>query len=88
MAKVLVETVSMTRMRYVVETPDDHPEYALDTVACDEGIEVSQLFLGENIVSHREITKAEYLDMFDEDNEYLSSWSDEKKLEYVTRIEK
>lgn len=88
MAKVLVETVSMMRMRYVVETPDDHPEYALDTVVCDEGIEVSQLFLGETIVSHREITDAEYLDMFDEDNEYLAAWTDEKKMEYVTRIEK
>lgn len=87
MAKVLVETISMMRMRYVVETPDGHPGYALDTVTCEEATEVSQLFLGETIVSHREITDAEYLDMFDEDNEYLAAWTDEKKMEYVTRIE-
>lgn len=88
MAKVLVETVTMMRIRYVVETPDDHPEYALDTVACDEGIEVSQLYLGENIVSHRIITDADYLNMFDEDNTYASGWTDEQKLGYITRIEK
>lgn len=86
MAKVLVETVSMFRHRYVVEAPDDHPEYALDTVTCDEGIEVSQLSLGETIVSHRVISDAEYLDIFDEDNEYLSAWTDVKKMEYITRI--
>lgn len=86
MAKVLVETVAMFRHRYVVETPDDHPEYALDTVVCDEAKEVSQLFLDETIVSHRVITDAEYLDLFDADNEYLSEWSDEKKMEYITRV--
>lgn len=88
MANVLVETISMVRMRYVVETPDDHPEYALDTVVCDEAIEVSQLFLDETVVSHRMITDAEYLNLFDADNEYLSEWTDEKKMDYITRIKK
>lgn len=86
MAKVLVETVSTFRHRYVIETPDDHPEYALDTVVCNEAEEVSQMFLDETIVSHRVITDAEYLDMFDEDNGYLSAWTDEEKLKFITRI--
>ena len=88
MAKVLVETVSMMRHRYVVETPDEHPEYALDTVTCSEAEEVSQLFIDELITSHRVITDEEYLKMFDEDNEYLSRWSTEKKMGLITRIKK
>ena len=51
MAWVLVDAVSMFRMRYMIETPDDHPEYALDTVVCQEGKEFSQEHLGETIVS-------------------------------------
>ena len=88
MAKVLVETVSMMRHRYVVETPDDHPEYALDTVTCDEAKEVSQHFLGETIVTHSEISDVEYLEMFDSDNGYMLEWTDEKKMSFITRIKK
>lgn len=86
MAKVLVETVSMMRHRYVIETPDDHPEYALDTVVCNEATEVSQLFLDETIVSHRQITDAEYLDLFDADNAYLARWTQEQKMSYITKV--
>lgn len=86
MAKVLVETIAVFRHRYVVETPDDHPEYALDTVACQEAEEMSQLFLGETITSHRVIDDVEHLRVFNEDNDYLANWSDEKKMSIITRI--
>lgn len=88
MAKVLVETVSMFRMRYVVETPDDHPEYALDTVTCNEAEEFSQRHLDEIIMSHRVVDDAEVLRLFDEDNDYLAgALTDEEKLNrFVTRI--
>ena len=43
---VLVETVSMYRMRYVIECPADHPEYALDTVTSDNAKEFSQNHIG------------------------------------------
>lgn len=86
MVKVLVETVSVMRHRYVIETPDDHPEYALDVVTCDEAEEVSQHFVDELITSHRIVTDEEYLKMFDEDNDYLKRWSDTKKLSMITRI--
>lgn len=86
MIKVLVETVSITRHRYVVEAPDDHPEYALDTVVCNEAKEVSQEFLDETIVTHRTITEEEYLTMFDQDNDYIAGWSKEDKLRYITQV--
>lgn len=86
MVKVLVETVSVMRHRYVIETPDDHPEYALDVVTCNEAEEVSQQFIDELITSHRIVTDEEYLKMFDEDNDYLKRWPDTKKLSMITRI--
>lgn len=87
MAKVLVETVSMFRMRYVVETPDEHPEYALDTVTCNEAEEFSQLHLDEVIMSSRVIDDEEFLRLFDEDNDYLRGWSNDQKLaRFTTQI--
>lgn len=82
---VLVECVSTFRMRYVVEVPAGKKEWALDTVAMNEAEELSQEHLGEQIVSHRVIDEAEYLRVFNEDNDYLKSWDDEQKLRYINR---
>ena len=79
-AWVLVETVSMYRMRYVVECPVDHPEYALDTVTAEEAKEFSQNHIGETISSYRVISEVDALAMCDADNSYQSSWSKEEKI--------
>lgn len=78
---VLVETVSMFRMRYVVEVPKGKSEYALDTVVCQEAKEFSQEHLDEVIVSHRVVTEDEALAQFDIDNNYLTTWDKETKIE-------
>ena len=85
---VLVETVSMFRQRYMIEVPvgiDDHgkdkAEWALDTVTMEEAKEFSQEHLGENIVSHRVVTKEEALAMCDKDNDYAKVWNDELKMQ-------
>lgn len=78
---VLVECVSMFRQRYVVEVPKGKTEWALDTVTCEEAKEFSQHHIGETISSHRVISKEEALRICDEDNSYLKSWDDDKKLE-------
>lgn len=78
---VLVETISQFRQRYVVEVPKGKSEYALDTVTMDEAKEFSQKHLGETIVSHRVISEKDALDLFDEDNDYLKDWNDDKKME-------
>lgn len=80
---VLVEAVSSFRMRYMVEVPVGKSEWALDTVSMDEAEEFSQKHLGEQIVSHRVISKEEALDLFDADNPYLRHWPDEKKMECI-----
>lgn len=93
---VLVDTISQYRMRYVIEVPDDHNEgeypctaeqWAADTVTMQEMKEFSQLWLGETIVSTREIAKEEIVPLCDKDNDYCQSWDDEKKLEvFVTPV--
>lgn len=77
---VLVDTVLTYRMRYCVEVPRDHPEYALDTVSMEEAKEFSQKVLGEQISSHRVIKKKKALALCREDNDYISSWSDEQVM--------
>lgn len=78
---VMVECISQFRQRYVVEVPKGKTEWALDTVTCEEAKEFSQHHIGETIVSHRVISKDEALKICDEDNSYLKSWDDDKKLE-------
>ena len=83
---VLVEAITMYRMRYVIEC--DEVSHAADTVAMNEmQDEFSQLHLGETITSSREITKDEYLRLFNEDNYYLNSWTDEEKMKLIHRID-
>lgn len=77
---VMVECISTFRMRYMVEAPADHPEYALDDVTMQTAKEFSQEWLGETIVSDRVMTTAEALAQCDLDNDYCSGWTDEQKI--------
>ena len=84
---VLVEAVSTFRARYMVEVPvgtdnygKDKALWALDTVTMNEATEFSQEHLGEQIVSHRVVSKEEALKMCDIDNDYTKSWDEELKM--------
>jgi hypothetical protein len=77
---VMVECVSMFRMRYVVEVPKGKSEWALDTVTCNEAKEFSQEHIGEDIVSHRVVSKEEAIAICDIDNNYCSEWTEEQKV--------
>jgi hypothetical protein len=85
----IVETVSMFRMRYVVEALEE--EHANDEVVCAIGNtdfqEFSQHHVDEVITGSREITKEEYLKMFDKDNDYLATWPEEQKLGFINKID-
>jgi hypothetical protein len=85
MPKYLVETIDFFRMRYVVEC--DSAEHAKDVVTMKEVEEFSQLYLDETITSTRVIDDAEYLRIFDEDNDYLKEWSEEQKFKYVHKAD-
>jgi hypothetical protein len=89
---VMVDCLSQFRIRYVVEVEDDI-EHALDEIVCQyENLdfkEFSQQHLTPSpvFISHREISKEEYLSMFDEDNDYLKSWDDYKKFKFINKID-
>lgn len=86
----VVTAISQYRMRYVIPVEDlidddgvVKPVWAADTVTMGEAKEFSQLYLGETIVDVREETTTDVLERFDLENEYLSSWTTEKKLESI-----
>ena len=89
---VMVDTLSSFRMRYVVRIEDDSVlERALDTVLDHEDDvhfkEFSQKHIDPNgVIDYREITEEEYLRIFDEDNDYLASWTDEQKKSYINVV--
>jgi hypothetical protein len=88
---VMVDCLSQFRIRYCVEVEDDI-DHALDEIICNyeelEFQEFSQEHLRPSpiFISHREISKEEYLRMFDEDNGYLKSWTEEQKLKFINTI--
>jgi hypothetical protein len=64
----VVETISTFRHKYVIECKN--VEHALDTVACEEAVEFSQMHLGEQIVTGKEITSEDFDRMNDALNKY------------------
>jgi hypothetical protein len=94
---VIVTAVSQFRMRYCIpvddlraENPDpnvvfDPVEWAKDSVTCNEVEEFSQLHLGETIIDGQVLTQEEMLNLFNKDNDYLTSWTEEQKIDHVHR---
>ena len=90
---VLVDAISMFRMRYAVAVPEELSdaqamEWAGDSVTCEDVQEFSQVSLGETISSYRVCSQEELLKQFDEDNDYLKSWDNEHKLKCVLVLDK
>ena len=85
----MVETVSIFRHRYVVEAYES--THAEDEVVCNAGNhefkEFSQKHIGEEIVSVRHLAAKDYLDEFDADNSYLSSWPISQKMTFINTID-
>jgi len=84
MPKYLVETVSMFRMRYVIDC--ESAEHAKDTVSMNEAEEFGQLHVDENIIGCREITDDEVPKLFFEDHPYLESWGPEKAFQNIHTV--
>lgn len=88
----IVTAVSSYRMRYAIPMEDLQNmntnakvelEWAADAVTCEEVEEFSQHWLGEQIVDVQELDEEQILELFDKENEYLSSWSKDQKLEHI-----
>ncbi len=85
----LVETVSMFRMRYVIEAREE--SHAKDEFVMEIGKEsfkeFSQVHMDEVIVSTRKLSAKDYLELFDADNDYCKSWDIAKKMESINSID-
>jgi hypothetical protein len=68
-----------------VEVPVEgrETEWAEDCVTCNEVEEFSQKHIGETIIDSEILTEEQMLEKFDSDNDYLTGWTREKKVEYV-----
>lgn len=90
MALFMIETSSVFRLRYCVDADNivDAKQYAKDMLDSTEITEFSQLHVSEDIISEKEITSEEYLQMFNEDNAYLKSWTDIQKKGLINTSEK
>ena len=92
---VIVTAISSYRMRYVMHRDDlqkknpNQPinaiEWANDTVNAEECGEFSQEHMGEYIVDAVEMNEDDMLELFDKDNDYLSEWSKDQKLNLVRK---
>lgn len=95
---VVVTTVSTFRERYCVPVsklqelnpdvditndPAKQVEWANDSVTAEEIKEFSQKWLGETILDTFILDEERALMLFNRDNEYLSDWTDEKKIEWM-----
>ena len=83
MPRYLVETVSMFRMRYVVEA--DEADHAADEVTMEAVEEFGQFHVAENIVGIREVTDEEIKSLFIEDHPYLEGQED-RAFSYIHKI--
>lgn len=86
----VVTTVSQYRMRYVIPVEDLRDEegnvskeWAMDSVTMEEVEEFSQEYLGEVIIDATEEDEEALLARFDEENDYLGTWSREQKLNHI-----
>ena len=89
---VVVTSISQFKIRYVVpiselqkENPDApvDPLWALDGVTCNDYEEFSQDWLGEVITDWQVENEEQVLERFDRENDYLTGWTKEKKLEWI-----
>ena len=95
---VVVTCTSTFRQRYMVPVsklqelntdiditndPVKQIEWAQDSVTTEEVKEFSQKWLGETILDTFILDEERALQLFDRDNDYLSDWSEEKKLEWI-----
>ena len=93
---VVVTAISSYRVRYVMHRDDLQKlnpdfqydlllEWANDTVSSEECDEFSQKHMAETIVDTVVMTEDDMLDLFDKDNDYLSEWTKDQKIELVRR---
>lgn len=88
----MFECISIHKIRYCIETDEKGlKEITEQTEGWDSGAfndmtEFSQDHAGEKVIAIQPIPdKDTYLSIFDKDNNYLRTWSAEKKMEFINK---
>ena len=92
---VTVTTISTFVHRYVMHKDDlqklnpnvdvDPIQWAKTSVESNLCDDFSQHHLGEQIISAEMISEKKMLKIFNAENDYLSGWTDEQKINYVRK---
>lgn len=83
----IIETVSMHRMAYCIEADSNtEAENILSKMGTTGNLtDFGQTHIGENIFYSQEVSQEEYLQLFDELNDYLKDIPTERKLSYIMK---
>lgn len=87
----IVDTISTFNIKYAVHA--NSREEAMEYVSRKANlnsldiVELSQSHLGEVVKDAHRSTKKEYFKLFDELNDYLKTWTKEKKLEMINEVD-
>jgi hypothetical protein len=79
----------MFRMRYVVEAREAghaEDEFVME-IGKESFKEFSQHHMDEVIVSTRQLSATDYMDLFDADNDYLKSWDIAEKMRFINSVD-
>lgn len=91
---VLITTISHFRLKYVIPRKDFETlgySEPVDTEKLNKYLsqgavkEFSQAHLGENVCDVSVHSQEQILDVFNTDNAYLASWTDDKKIDWIQR---
>ena len=81
----LVECISSHRMVYAIEA--ESKQAAIDTVEFHDQLdEMGQQWIGQTVLSAHPVDQAEYLNQFDEINDYLSGIPLERKMSFIQAV--
>jgi len=84
---VLVEAISVFRMRYMVEINNGSVVDAIEKVKQGKAKEFSQEHVDEIVISNRKVSLRDALDLCDQDNQYCKDWTKSKKIEvFFTKV--
>lgn len=85
----IVETISIFRHTYYIKGKE--ASHVMDEMVCNmdnpEFIQGSQRHIGEEISNVREVSEKEFIKTFNDENDYLSSWTDEQKFKMINVID-
>ena len=97
---VVVTAISSFKMKYVIPTEELQKlnetteldqerarEWAEECVIMEEVKDFSQKHIGETVIETQILDEDTILEIFDRENDYLSEWTREKKIDYIRHWE-